>query len=102
MKRWEITEKLPVRRHLHEKQRTVYAFKSEIDTRSQGRQFVVDGEGFDDCEYSVEIEEQSPSDLDLPPDPDGLPWLGRGLLTPKLKLSLAILGVAAADRHPLL
>jgi TolB-like protein/Flp pilus assembly protein TadD len=37
VQRWEKTEKLPVHRHLHEKQGTVYAFKSEIDAWARGR-----------------------------------------------------------------
>ena len=47
VQRWEKTEKLPVRRHLHEKQGTVYAFKSEIDAWSQGRQLQDDDLGND-------------------------------------------------------
>ena len=31
VKRWEKKEGLPVRRHLHDKQATVYAYRSEID-----------------------------------------------------------------------
>ncbi|HWI68468.1 MAG TPA: hypothetical protein VNS88_08820, partial [Nitrospiraceae bacterium] len=47
VQRWEKTEKLPVRRHLHEKQGTVYAFKSEIDAWSQGRQLLDEDEHID-------------------------------------------------------
>src|SRR5260370_24059529 len=32
VQRWERTEGLPVSRHLHQAQHTVYAFKSKIDT----------------------------------------------------------------------
>src|SRR3954447_9156046 len=31
VQRWERKEGLPIRRHLHEKQGTVYAFQAEID-----------------------------------------------------------------------
>jgi TolB-like protein/Flp pilus assembly protein TadD len=37
VQRWEKTEKLPVHRHVHEKQGTVYAFKSEVDDWARGR-----------------------------------------------------------------
>jgi len=37
VQRWEKTEGLPVHRHLHEKQGTVYAFRSEIDEWARER-----------------------------------------------------------------
>jgi tetratricopeptide (TPR) repeat protein len=37
VQRWEKNERLPVHRHLHEKQGTVYAFKPEIDEWARGR-----------------------------------------------------------------
>lgn len=94
VQRWEKTEKLPVRRHLHEKQGTVYGFKSEIDAWSKGRQFQDDGENDDNGGYSEEIEEQSvPPDLELAPISRFRVIRHPG---PILLWSLAVLGVAIA------
>ena len=94
VQRWEKTEKLPVRRHLHEKQGTVYAFKSEIDAWSQGRQLFDEDEHIDDGEYVVEVEEQSLSP-DLEPEPirhfRATRFFGTTMIW-----SLTVLGVAAA------
>jgi hypothetical protein len=38
VQRWEREENLPVHRHLHSKQGTVYAYKSELDSWLVGRQ----------------------------------------------------------------
>lgn len=56
VQRWEKTEKLPVRRHLHEKQGTVYAFKSEIDAWTHGRQLEDDDGEPADNESNLEVE----------------------------------------------
>ena len=37
VQRWEKREAMPVHRHLHEKLRSVYAFRSELDAWSRGR-----------------------------------------------------------------
>ncbi len=37
VRRWERQEGLPVRRHIHQKQASVYAYKSELDAWRQGR-----------------------------------------------------------------
>ena len=37
VKRWEKKEGLPVHRHLHNKQGTVYAYRSELDTWLEAR-----------------------------------------------------------------
>jgi TolB-like protein len=93
VQRWEKMEKLPVRRHLHEKQGTVYAFKSEIDAWSQGRQLVDEGEDIGDGEYTVEVEEQS-LPPDLQPEPIGH-FRVRRFFSAKMIWSLTVLGVAA-------
>lgn len=93
VQRWEKTENLPVRRHLHEKQGSVYGFKSEIDAWSQGRQLLVEGEDREYGEYSVEIEEQT-----LPPNVESEPiprFRVRRFFKPKIIWSLAVLGVVA-------
>ncbi len=97
VQRWEKTEKLPVHRHLHEKQGTVYAFKSEIDAWSHGRQLQDDDFG-NDAETDIAETEDEPQDLAyseeefVPPPPGPV----RRFLSPRLKISLAILGVAVA------
>ena len=44
--RWEKRESLPVRRHVHNKQATVYASRSEIDTwlKNRGTSLAARGE----------------------------------------------------------
>ncbi len=42
VQRWEKTEGLPVRRHLHQKQGTVFAYKSDLDTWWHERQKVLE------------------------------------------------------------
>src|SRR4029453_8276759 len=37
VQRWEKGEAMPVRRHLHDKLGSVYAFRSELDTWARGR-----------------------------------------------------------------
>jgi hypothetical protein len=47
VQRWERREEMPVHRHLHDKQGSVYAFCSELDAWSAGRRVVAaqnDGE----------------------------------------------------------
>jgi tetratricopeptide (TPR) repeat protein len=92
VQRWEKTEKLPVRRHLHEKQGTVYAFKPEIDAWSQGRRFQED-EVTDDSPLSAVVEGDEPT---LPDSEQKPIESGRQLLSKGWKRSLLILGVAAA------
>lgn len=92
VQRWEKTEKLPVRRHLHEKQGTVYAFKSEIDAWSQDRQPQDDEEPTDDT-LSV-VTETDPAQTDTEQESTN-PVPVRRLLTPAVKRSLLILAVAA-------
>jgi tetratricopeptide (TPR) repeat protein len=95
VQRWEKTEKLPVHRHLHEKQGTVYAFKPEIDSWSQGRQLQED-EAIEDVLLSPETEEDlvaKPDSEEESVDPDKP---AHRLFSPGLRRALAILGVAAA------
>ena len=37
VQRWEKRERMPVRRHVHDKLGSVYAFRSELDTWSRSR-----------------------------------------------------------------
>src|ERR1700756_2585551 len=47
VQRWERREAMPVHRHLHDKQGSVYAFRSELDAwwRSRGTQVAGEAEG---------------------------------------------------------
>ena len=47
VQRWERREGLPIRRHVHDKQGSVYAFRSELDTwqRTRTRQVRGGGDG---------------------------------------------------------
>jgi tetratricopeptide (TPR) repeat protein len=104
VQRWEKTEKLPVRRHLHEKQGSVYAFRPEIDAWSQGRQFQEEEE-IDDGAFDIETEDYvpSPSDSEQQLIPEQVhrwfspAWFTRSWLTPGLKRALAVVAVAAAS-----
>ncbi len=40
VQRWEATEKLPVRRHVHERGGTVFAYKDELSEWRSSRQFL--------------------------------------------------------------
>lgn len=96
VQRWEKTEKLPVRRHLHEKLGSVYAFKPEIDAWSEGRQFHEYDVG-PDSGFKSSPEAPRPSIPDsgqeaVKPAPRPL----HRILTPRVRLSLAALAVAAA------
>ena len=97
VQRWEKTEKLPVRRHLHEKQGTIYAFKSEIDAWSHDRQPQDDDEEpADDSASNVATDTDAvrtdPERESTKPEPGPVHrWF-----TPVVKRSLVILAVAAA------
>lgn len=60
VQRWEKTENLPVHRHLHEKQGTVYAFKSKIGAWSQGRHLQEDEPAADVDGLSAFPEDEQP------------------------------------------
>src|SRR5687767_14162504 len=47
VQRWERREGLPIRRHVHEKQGSVYAFRSELDTWQRTRTRQVQAEETD-------------------------------------------------------
>jgi tetratricopeptide (TPR) repeat protein len=92
VQRWEKTEKLPVRRHLHEKQGTVYAYRPEIDAWSQGRRFPED-EVTDNGPPSAVAEDDEPT---LPDSEQKLIGSGRQLLSKRWKRSILVMAVAAA------
>ncbi len=96
MQRWEKTEKLPVRRHLHEKGGTVYAFRPEIDAWSQGRQFLEDESGTDEALLSP-AEDNPPAESDSENESvEPVPGPVHRFFPSWLTRSLAILLLAAA------
>ena len=79
VQRWERREGLPIRRHVHDKQGSVYAFRSELDTWQRTRT------------RPAEAEETVPSPVpeQLAPDPENgsvsaLPSIQRPTATPRL------------------
>jgi TolB-like protein/tetratricopeptide (TPR) repeat protein len=72
VQRWEKTEGLPIRRHQHQKQGSVFAYKSELDAWRTDRQSVIDApdpseasEPLDRAEPAL-VEEDSEADGQLP------------------------------------
>jgi tetratricopeptide (TPR) repeat protein len=96
VQRWEKTEKLPVRRHLHEKQGTIYAFKSEINAWSHDRQPQDDDE--EPADDSVSNVATYTDAVRTDPEQESTksePGPVHRLFTPVVKRSLVILAVAA-------
>lgn len=96
VQRWEKTEKLPVRRHLHEKQGTIYAFKSEINAWSHDRQPQDDDE--EPADDSVSNVATDTDAVRTDPEQESTksePGPVHRLFTPVVKRSLVILAVAA-------
>src|SRR5262249_42226308 len=63
VQRWEQVEGLPIHRHQHDKQGSIYAFKSEIDAWWAARSAVL----ADDVDQTVDASEKAP--LPAPPVP---------------------------------
>lgn len=78
--RWEKYEALPVHRHLHEKARTVYAFKSELDAWLQSRRTAP----------------ESPVELVEPVLPEAPGSNSRKIIVASLLAILIVGGIAAA------
>lgn len=77
--RWERREGMPVHRHLHDKQGSVYAFCSELDTWSEGRRTgaAQNGEPADEQAAQIVATPLTTSREDLPRRPRW--WLPAGL-----------------------
>jgi tetratricopeptide (TPR) repeat protein len=73
VQRWEKREQMPVHRHVHDKQGSVYAFRSELDTWSRGR--------------ALRHPEQAADGADEDARP--APWSNRALFIGGLGLALA-------------
>src|SRR5687768_6595980 len=84
VQRWERTEDLPVRRHVHERGGTVYAYKSEVLEWYRSRQTRLETE--------LESEAGNAGETALPPEspPRSRPALG-------LKILLSVVAVLAAS-----
>jgi hypothetical protein len=62
VQRWEKREGMPVRRHVHDKMGSVYAFRSELDVWAQSRNLrVADDEAFGRAPDSVPARPATPS-----------------------------------------
>jgi Tol biopolymer transport system component len=53
--RWERREAMPVHRHLHDKQGSVFAFRSELDAWWEGRRMRLAQEGTDESERPADV-----------------------------------------------
>jgi TolB-like protein/Tfp pilus assembly protein PilF len=69
VQRWEKTEGLPVRRHQHQKQGSVFAYKSELDSWRAERQSVVDAP--DPSEASDPLDRAEPAVAEEDSETDG-------------------------------
>ncbi len=69
VQRWEKTEGLPVRRHQHQKQGSVFAYKSELDAWRAERQSVVDAP--EPSEASEPLDRTEPALIEEDSETDG-------------------------------
>jgi Tol biopolymer transport system component len=72
VQRWERREGMPVHRHLHDKQGSVYAFCSELDTWSEGRRTAIPQNEESPSEQAAQTPTAPP-----PPASQGRPLSGR-------------------------
>lgn len=68
VQRWEKREGMPIRRHLHDKLGSVYAFKSELDTWAGTRHVGAARDVTDSAGSETETETET---VDVPPPADG-------------------------------
>ena len=100
VQRWERREALPVHRHLHDKQGSVYAFRSELDTWWEGRRSRLNQE----VAQSRPPPGQPPGAEEPPPinQPGGFPlsirWLSLLLMATAAACVLAWWGVRVLER----
>jgi len=89
VQRWERREGMPVHRHLHDKQGSVFAFRSELDTwwESRRRLLSVEGDG-----ASPPVQPQEAAGASRPP----ATRKARRLLYPALVAAVVLLAVAGA------
>ena len=104
VQRWEKTEGLPIRRHQHQKQGSVFAYKSELDAWRAERQSVVDApdpsEAPDRAEPAL-VEEDSKTDGRLESEvaegnggsPEVPPEAGRGRIVAAAIVFVVLCGV---------
>src|SRR6202790_3212345 len=55
VQRWERRESMPVHRHLHDKQGSVFAFRSELDAWWESRRARLTPDGAEESEPAAEI-----------------------------------------------
>lgn len=69
VQRWEKSEGLPIRRHQHQKQGSVFAYKSELDAWRTDRQSVIDAP--DPSEASEPLDRAEPAVVEEDSETDG-------------------------------
>lgn len=79
VQRWEKNEKLPVHRHVHEKQGTVYSFKSQIDEWARGRRLPDEAEPPETLVKPAESDQVAPIPQPVPSDKtdESMAWRAR-------------------------
>jgi Tol biopolymer transport system component len=88
VQRWERREGLPVHRHLHDKQGSVFAFRSELDTWWESRR-----NGLAEAAQGTPVPGQSAAAAVTPPlRPRAAGWLRWGLLATGIAGALAWVG----------
>jgi TolB-like protein/Tfp pilus assembly protein PilF len=94
VQRWEKFESLPVHRHVHEKQGTVFAYRSEIDIWRKSREIEPIAETL---EETSEVERPAPAALQ--PDPGNSTKVSRswnfGLLISAVVLAITVVAMIA-------
>jgi Tol biopolymer transport system component len=89
VQRWEKREHMPVRRHLHDKMGSVYAFRSELDAWSRSRT--------PSAALDVEVDSPEPSQpLIASPEPPVMPRQSRPKVAWALGGAAILLGLIAA------
>jgi hypothetical protein len=98
VQRWEKTERLPVHRHLHEKQGSVYALKSEVDLWASGRRLSDDETDSTTVGPRPEVDnETTPRSAPTAEMPQPSPgWIMRAFALVRRRWWMALLGLALA------
>lgn len=102
VQRWEKTEGLPIRRHQHQKQGSVFAYKSELDAWRADRQSVVDAPDPSEASEPAVVEEDSETGGQLQPEvtegreasPGTPPGAPRGRIVAAAIVFVVLCGVA--------
>lgn len=87
VQRWEKREGMPVRRHVHDKLGSVYAFRSELDAWARGR----------NSSPALDVDDHEPRVASVPSEtPPATPEPRRRRSVPWMAVAAALLGAAVA------